>query len=153
VGPTGTGTSGGWIQHQFLIADFLAPTSNMRLRFRTGDNGGGSIVEAAIDDIQILDLVCDVNVSNVTPNSGPAGGGTVVYITGEGFVDGLTSVLFGDQPAASTVVVNSTRLRVRAPGVGGNGRRSLRRQTVDITVTTGPGSATQAGAFTYNGGF
>ncbi len=58
VGPSGAGTSGGWIYHEFRIADFVTPTSTIRLRFIAEDAGSGSIVEAAIDDLRMTDLVC-----------------------------------------------------------------------------------------------
>ena len=58
VGPDGPEVSGGWIFQQFRVADFVAPTSQVRLRFIAGDLGAGSIVEAAVDDVQILSLDC-----------------------------------------------------------------------------------------------
>ncbi len=59
IGPAGPETSGGWIFHQFRVADFLSPTANVRMRFRASDLGDGSIVEAGIDDFDIFDAVCD----------------------------------------------------------------------------------------------
>ncbi|MEQ8767346.1 MAG: choice-of-anchor B family protein [Planctomycetota bacterium] len=58
VGPSGPETSGGWIFHQIRVTDFVALTSNFRIRFRASDLGDGSIVEAAIDDFEIVDTVC-----------------------------------------------------------------------------------------------
>jgi len=40
-----------WFPHRIMVSQFLAPTANMRLRFQASDLSGGSIVEAAIDDI------------------------------------------------------------------------------------------------------
>ncbi len=59
IGPSGTGTSGGWIQHTFRVADFVSPTSQLRLRFVASDFGTGSIVEAAVDDVQLFTTDCD----------------------------------------------------------------------------------------------
>jgi photosystem II stability/assembly factor-like uncharacterized protein len=60
VGPTGPGTSGGWIYHEFHVTDVITPlTSQMQLRFVASDEGDGSIVEAAIDDLEITDFTCD----------------------------------------------------------------------------------------------
>lgn len=56
VGPTGAGTDGGWIQASFELASIVTPTSSMQLRFIASDLGNGSIVEAAIDDIEIVGL-------------------------------------------------------------------------------------------------
>ncbi len=59
VGPTGSEVSGGWVKKQFLINEIVAPTSSMRVRFIATDIGTGSIVEAAVDgiEIQIVDCV------------------------------------------------------------------------------------------------
>ena len=54
VGPSGAGTSGGWIQHVFNVASVVPTSSQVRLRFVAEDLGLGSIVEAAIDDLQII---------------------------------------------------------------------------------------------------
>jgi len=59
VGPTGADTSGGWVYHEFVVSDFVAPTANVQLRFKAADEGSGSIVEAAVDDVQVFQLVCD----------------------------------------------------------------------------------------------
>jgi hypothetical protein len=59
VGPTGSEVFGGWVKKQFLINDTLEPTAEMRLRFTASDLGNGSVVEAAVDgvEIQIIDCV------------------------------------------------------------------------------------------------
>ncbi len=54
VGPTGAAASGGWRFHMFRVADVVTPTSAMRLRFVASDLGGGSIVEAGVDDLVIV---------------------------------------------------------------------------------------------------
>ena len=58
VGPGGTEAVGGWIQHEFRVADLVAPTANVKLRFIADDSGSGSVVEAAIDDFQVSELDC-----------------------------------------------------------------------------------------------
>ena len=58
VGPTGAGTSGGWIETAFNVADFVNLTSTVRVKFVASDLGDGSIVEAAIDDVRILGVSC-----------------------------------------------------------------------------------------------
>ncbi len=58
IGPTGPGTSGGWIYHEFTVSDFVAPTAQVMMRFIASDEGGGSIVEAAIDDFAVFVPVC-----------------------------------------------------------------------------------------------
>jgi len=58
VGPTGPETSGSWVFHQFIIANVIAPTNTMRLRFVASDQGLGSIVEAGVDDFGVTSLQC-----------------------------------------------------------------------------------------------
>ena len=55
VGPAGPGTSGGWYFHIFRVSDELTPTSNVVLRFVASDLNEGSLVEAAIDDLVVID--------------------------------------------------------------------------------------------------
>lgn len=58
VGPSGPQASGGWYYHEFNVSDFVAPTSNVRVRFRASDLGAGSIVEAAVDDFKVTVIDC-----------------------------------------------------------------------------------------------
>lgn len=58
VGPTGPGTSGGWVQVSHDLAALGPVTGLMRVRFIAEDAGGGSIVEAAIDEFEVRDVVC-----------------------------------------------------------------------------------------------
>lgn len=71
VGPAGAGTSGGWVQHEFSVDDLIAPTANMQLRFRAGDLGEGSLVEAALDDLQVFRLVCEDSCQSDLGFGGP----------------------------------------------------------------------------------
>jgi len=49
---------GGWFRHSFRPADFLPVTSTMRVRFRATDAGGATLVEAGVDDWEIVDQPC-----------------------------------------------------------------------------------------------
>jgi len=53
-------------------------------------------------------------VTGITPNRGPASGGSDLQITGSNFKEGA-SVMFEATPAASVTFVNSTLLNVRTP--------------------------------------
>lgn len=53
------GNTNGWIQSTFLVSDFVAPSSQMRLRFSAADNPNDSVTEAGIDGIRVTELVCD----------------------------------------------------------------------------------------------
>jgi hypothetical protein len=59
VGVSDPEASGGWYEKVFRIADFIAPTATMRLRFSASDLGSGSIVEAGVDHVRILEAHCD----------------------------------------------------------------------------------------------
>ena len=90
VGPTGPGTSGGWVLHQFRVADVVAPTAQERLRFVASDLANPSNVEAGIDDLAVLDLDC--------PASGPT-----TYCTAKTNSQGCTpAIAFSGSPSASS---------------------------------------------------
>ncbi len=57
VGPT-SDNSGGWHEYMFRVADFVVPTSQVRLRFEAQDYIG-AVVEAAIDAVRIFEFECD----------------------------------------------------------------------------------------------
>lgn len=44
-----------WTYHQFLINQYVGQTSQIWIRFIAEDAGGGSLVEAALDDIKLVD--------------------------------------------------------------------------------------------------
>ncbi len=58
VGPTGAQSGGGWYYHEIRVLDFVAATDTVQLRFVASDLGSASIVEAAIDDLQVSGYVC-----------------------------------------------------------------------------------------------
>ena len=68
VGPSGAGTGGGWFEHSFRVADLIAPTAEMKLRFIAEDAGAGSIIEAAVDDLLITSTTCDVPLADCNAN-------------------------------------------------------------------------------------
>lgn len=78
-------------------------------------------------------------VSSVSPNQGPASGGTTVTVTGTGFT-GVTSVRFGTKPSPLFTSTSSTNITARTPSGTG---------TVNVTVTTSGGTSTQFVPFTY----
>ncbi|MEM1423254.1 MAG: S8 family serine peptidase [Planctomycetota bacterium] len=92
VGPAGAGTSGGWIPVELNVEDFVSLTANVRFRFTASDLGGGSIVEAAIDDFRIEEFACEGAV-NVCSGD----------FTNDGIVDlgdfGIFGAAFGSTPA------------------------------------------------------
>jgi len=80
-------------------------------------------------------------LSSVSPNTGPATGGTTVTILGSGFQSG-TNVAFGGISAASVTFVSSTEIQAVSP--------SSAAGTVSIAIANSSSqTATLAAAFTY----
>jgi hypothetical protein len=80
-------------------------------------------------------------VSSVSPNNGPAAGGTAITITGTNFAAGAT-VTFGGTAATNVVVVSSTSITATTPA------HAAGAVTVTVTVTAQSGNL--ANGFTYN---
>jgi hypothetical protein len=99
--------------------------------------GGTSAASSA--DKYSYDVV--PSVTALSPTAGPTAGGTVVTITGTGFVPGA-SVKFGSTAGTSVTVVSGTKLTVKAPAVSS-------AQTVNVTVTTPGGTSPTAIANLY----
>ena len=79
-------------------------------------------------------------VASVTPNGGPAAGGTSVTITGTGFI-GATAVTFGGTAATSFTVDSDTSITAITPAHAAG--------AVDVAVTAPGGSASLTNGFTY----
>jgi hypothetical protein len=68
VGPSGAEVRGGWIE-RILPVPSGAATSQFRIRFIARDLGAGSIVEAALDAVNLVVFDCDATVCDVDFNS------------------------------------------------------------------------------------
>ncbi len=88
-------------------------------------SGPSSTGPKAASDLRRLPTVTDVS-----PNSGPTTGGTMVTITGAGF-NSTTKVTFGSVPAATFHVVSGTEVRTISPA------QSASIQTVSVTTSIG----------------
>jgi hypothetical protein len=81
-------------------------------------------------------------VSGISPNNGPATGGTVVTIAGTNFT-GTSQVNFGNVPATSFTVNSDQSITATAPGQSAG--------PVDVTVyNAGASGTSSADVFTYN---
>ncbi|GGY26467.1 IPT/TIG domain-containing protein [Streptomyces djakartensis] len=78
-------------------------------------------------------------VSSVSPNQGPASGGTTVVVTGSDFT-GALAVRFGAKSATSFTVNSSTQITAVTPSGTG---------AVNVSVTTSQGTSSQQVTFTY----
>jgi hypothetical protein len=57
-GPSGIETQGDWLHYEFALADFVAPSATVQVRFQAEDIGSSSTVEAAVDDFRIHGFGC-----------------------------------------------------------------------------------------------
>ncbi|MTD14456.1 choice-of-anchor G family protein [Nakamurella sp. YIM 132087] len=82
--------------------------------------------------------------ASLTPVAGPQAGGTLVTVTGSGFVPGVTTVTSDGTavPAGDVTVVNGTTLTYLTPAHA--------QGPVDVVVSTPGGSSTPPLTFTYN---
>ncbi len=55
------GGPNGWTIARFRVADVVAPTSDMRLRFIAADQPNNSVTEAAIDRLRFEEYLCDAS--------------------------------------------------------------------------------------------
>ena len=73
IGPSGPQTSGGWFVHAFNVTDFVLPTAQVRVRFIASDEGAGSLVEAAVDDFTVSEVLCDRSIPGDLDGDGTVG--------------------------------------------------------------------------------
>jgi len=61
VGPSGPGTSGGWIRAEFNLDDVsgFTPNDQFRIRFTAEDVDPQSVVEAAVDGLELSSFQCE----------------------------------------------------------------------------------------------
>ena len=59
VGPTGPGTTGGWITKTLWAGDYVEASDQMKLRFEVSDLNMSSTVEAGIDSVHVTSLICE----------------------------------------------------------------------------------------------
>ena len=58
IGPGGSEVNGGWFRKDFTVSDFVEPTDQFRIRFIASDTDPQSVVEAGIDLVRMLQIIC-----------------------------------------------------------------------------------------------
>jgi hypothetical protein len=142
--------SGVWLLRTATFTDLdgspisAASGSQTRSYTVTGNNQDTTIIQFTVDGPTVT-ASCTAattapTVTSISPNSGPAAGGTSVTITGSAFTS-VTSVNLGSNAAFYTFN-NDSSITVTSPAGSG---------TVDVTVTTsgGTSAASVADQFTY----
>ena len=82
VGPAGEGTGGGWIRHELQVSDFVAPNATVQLRFIASDLVNGSVIEAAVDELEVFRIECG-SICQADVGSGGPGTSTLSVCGGD----------------------------------------------------------------------
>lgn len=84
VGPTGVGTGGGWFSRAFNLTDIVTPTNQMQIRWVASDEGTGSLVEAAVDNVKIIAVrsTTAAPVRNCVTTLNSTGNAARIFVTG-----------------------------------------------------------------------
>ena len=124
VGPGGDESNGGWFRPSFDLAQIVTPTANMRLRFVASDLNDGSIVEAAIDDIELISLEPSLSPPSnyCTGNTNSTGQSASISVLGSQRIsdNNLTLSAFG-VPAGQFGIFFFSEQQANAPLAGSSG--------------------------------
>ncbi len=118
VGPSGNEAAGGWYYKTFRVADYIAPTAQVRLRFNAADLGSGSVVEAGVDAISMRIAACENPCA--ADLSGSADPNDPAYGVADGVLDASDFFYYLDQFAAGNLAVAdlTTSADPNDPGYG-----------------------------------
>jgi hypothetical protein len=123
--------------------DATAPAENAGTVHVTVTTAGGTSATGNADQYTYTPSAPPApTVTQISPDRGPAAGGTKVTITGTN-LSGATSVSFGAHPATGVTVTDAGHLTVTAP-------RGTAASTVDVKVTTSGGASTTGPADRYH---
>jgi YVTN family beta-propeller protein len=135
--PTTTHTyaTGGSYTATLTVTDSAGTSTTQVFTGQTVSNNGGSSAQAS------QSFTLPPTVTAVSPNAGPVGGGTVVTITGTGFVPGSTTVQFGATAGTSVTCSSTTSCSATFPARTGTRfdsqcDRDRRRQTGSRVVVS-----------------
>ncbi|MCP3917651.1 MAG: hypothetical protein GY711_19060 [bacterium] len=97
-----TNGTGGWNQRSIDLASVVPLSSTMQVRFVAADLQGGSIVEAAVDDIEGIDLSssCDAPNTYCAPSPNSAGpGAQLLFFGSQSVATNDVNLFIGGAPA------------------------------------------------------
>lgn len=146
---TGTGFTGATsVTFNGAVASNLTVVSDTQLTVTTPPQSAGGVdvtvfTPNGTDTTTLFTYADTPVVSGISPSSGPANGGTSVYITGSGFT-GANQVSFGSVGSAGLEVLSDTTMVAGVPA-------QAEGDIVDVTVTNPAGTSATSAAdqFTY----
>jgi hypothetical protein len=138
----------GWAIHTFRVADFVAPSSQTRLRFSITDVAPGSITEGGIDYLRVLEIDCSalpVGAAYCAANVNSTGQSATIRAVGSAVVADNAFTLIAEQmPAAKSCLFFFGPAQMQQPF--GNGFKCISGGTTRIQptlVTSAIGHATR----------
>ncbi|MEM7308477.1 MAG: M12 family metallo-peptidase [Planctomycetota bacterium] len=136
VGPTGPETQGGWFYNQFDVSSIVSPTANVQIRFIASDEGDGSVVEAAVDEVSVFRVNCG---ETCQPDLGFGGPGTATLsMCGDVLTSSGTAELkIENGPASSSAWIGYSSSFNPTPLLGGT---LVPIPIVDVLALTTDGS-------------
>jgi hypothetical protein len=93
---TVAGNTGRWLRSSLRLADFVRPLSTTRLRFLSSDQGGPTIVESGVDDVEVAIRSCPAVPGDVNGDGAVTVADLITVITSWGPCPGCPADLSGD---------------------------------------------------------
>lgn len=127
IGPGEVGSTGSWDSHSFRLADYITPSSNVRIRFIAADFGADvpvvTLVEGGLDDFAITNYGCDAPADDCNHNHIVDGYEIAVGITPDDDHDGVPDDCFcsGDLDGDFVVGLSDLGQLLQSYGVNGGG--------------------------------
>lgn len=78
-----TENQGRWVERRFPVAQFVAPTGSMRIRFLARDLGTASLVEAGVDDVRVFVEECEPPLPSDLNGDGRVNGLDLTILLGQ----------------------------------------------------------------------
>jgi choice-of-anchor B domain-containing protein len=78
-----TENAGAWVKKSFRVADFVAPTNNVRVRWVARDDAAGSLVEAGVDDFAVSTYDCPTAILGDLDGNGTVDAADLAVLLGQ----------------------------------------------------------------------
>jgi hypothetical protein len=123
-----------------VLSAVACPAAALCFGAGAGDNSQGAVVDVGVP----ASSVAAPAVTELSPVTGPAAGGTTVTINGTGFT-GATKVSFGPDAATGVTVVSATQITAASPA------HAAGQVNVKVTTPAGTSPAVTGDQYTYTG--